>query len=69
MKLLLLDENSIQLNIAIVHDQVLLHEALQRVTIDHIKSAVLSQAAHQALHTLLVGLPLLDMTLDLDLSI
>ena len=67
--LLLLDKHTVQLNVAVVHDQVLLHEALQCVTIDHIKSAVLSQAAHQALHTLLVGLPLLDMTLDLDLSI
>ena len=67
--LLLLDEDPVQLDVAVVHDQVLLHEALEAVPIDDIEGAMLPQAPHQTLHTLLVRLPLLHMALHLNLSV
>lgn len=69
LMLLLLDEDPIQLDIAVVHDQVLLHEAFEAVAIDDIECTVLPQTPHQALHALLVRLPLLHMALHLHLSI
>ena len=69
LMLLLLDEDPVQLDVAVVHDEVLLHEALEAVPIDDIEGAMLPQAAHQTLHTLLVRLPLLHMALHLNLSV
>ena len=44
--LLLLDEDPVQLDVAVVHDQVLLHEAFQAVAINDIECTVLPQAPH-----------------------
>ena len=67
--LLLLDKDPVQLDVAVVHDQVLLHEAFQAVAVDDIECTVLPQAPHQALHALLVRLPFLHMALHLHLCI
>ena len=39
--LLLLHEDAIQFDIAVVHDEVLAHEAFEAITINYVKSAVL----------------------------
>ena len=65
----LLHEHTIQFDVAVIHDKVLGHEAFQSVPIDHVKGAMLSQASHQLLDTLLVRFPLLDVALDLHLSL
>ena len=67
--LLLLHEDAIQLNIAVIHDEVFTHEAFEAITINHIKSAMLPQASHQVLHTSLIRLPLFDMSLYLHLRV
>lgn len=46
VKLLLLDKHSVELNIAVVHHQVLLHEAFETLPINNIKCAVLPETSH-----------------------
>ena len=40
--LLLLHEHSVQLDVTVVHDEVLRHETLQVVTVYHVEGAVLT---------------------------
>ena len=44
--LLLLDKNSVQLNVAVVHNQILLHETFQAFSIDYIEGTMLTEATH-----------------------
>ena len=67
--LLLLHEYAIQLDVAVVHDQIFGHESFQIIAIDDIKGTVLSQATHEVLHAALVGFPLLNVALDLHLGV
>lgn len=46
VKLLLLDKHSIELNIAVVHHQVLLHEAFETLPVDNIECTVLPETSH-----------------------
>lgn len=67
--LLLLDENAVKFDVAVVHDEVLLHEALKVIAIDHIERTVLPETAHQVLHACLIRFPLFNVALDLHLGI
>ena len=67
--ILLLHKDSIKFDIAVVHYEVLTHEAFQAITIDYIKSTVLPQASHQVLHTSLIRFPFFDMSLHLHLRV
>eukprot|EP00353_Schmidingerella_taraikaensis_P014200 CAMPEP_0185592308 /NCGR_PEP_ID=MMETSP0434-20130131/67486_1 /TAXON_ID=626734 ORGANISM="Favella taraikaensis, Strain Fe Narragansett Bay" /NCGR_SAMPLE_ID=MMETSP0434 /ASSEMBLY_ACC=CAM_ASM_000379 /LENGTH=330 /DNA_ID=CAMNT_0028218023 /DNA_START=1100 /DNA_END=2093 /DNA_ORIENTATION=- len=69
LQLLLLNENSVQFDVAVVHNQVFLHEAFEAIPVDDVERAVLAQTPHKALHALLIRLPLLDVPLHLDLRI
>ena len=66
---MLLEENSVEFHVAVVHDQVLGHEPLQLVAVDHVECAVILQAAHQVGYTVLIGLPVFLVLLDLNLGV
>ena len=44
--LLLLDKNSVQLNVAVVHNKIFLHETFQAFSIDYIEGTMLTEATH-----------------------
>lgn len=67
--ILLLDQDSIELNVAVVHDEVLLHKAFETVAINDIEGTVLAETPHEVLHAQLIRLPLLDVPLYLDLGV
>ena len=62
-------QDTVQLDVAVVHDEVLRHEAFEVVAVDDIEGTVLAQASHQVLYAALVGFPLLDVALDLHLGV
>ena len=66
---LLLKQDPIQLDITIVHYQVLGHESFQLVTIDYIKGTVVLEASHEILDTVFVCFPVFLVFLDLNLRI
>jgi len=66
---LLLEQNSVELHVAVVHDQVLGHESLQLVAVNHVEGTVVLQASHQVSHTVLVLLPFFLVLLDLNLGV
>ena len=67
--ILLLHEDPIQFDIAVIHYKVLAHKAFQAITINYIKSAVLPQASHQVLYTTFIRFPFFDMSLHLYLRV
>ena len=68
LALLLLREDPMELNVAVVHNQIICEETLQDVAVNHIKLVVGLQATHQPLHASFVIFPLFAMLLNLNLS-
>ena len=69
IKVLLLNQDSVQLDIAVVHHKVFRHEAFEDVAFDDVEGAVLAEAPHEILNAPLVGFPLFHMSLHLHLGV
>jgi len=67
--LLLLEHDSVQFDVGVVHDKVFCHEAPQLDRVNYVKFRVVFKAAHQVLDSAFVISPVLFKVLHLQLSV
>jgi hypothetical protein len=60
--------DSLQFDVAVVHDKVLCHESFELVAVDYIKLAMRLEATHQARYTALKSFPVFLVASNLSLA-
>jgi len=69
LALLLLQDDSVKLDVRVVHNQVFSEEAFELVAIDDVEFVVRLEASHEPQHVLFVLLPFFAVLLDLHLRL